>query len=56
MLVVRLWISSALVGDLLDMFVAGLVVEGLSSGWIGIAHGAIDVVGSAVAVAIGASF
>ena len=38
-LVVRLWISSALVGDLLDMFVAGLVVEGLSSGWIGIAHG-----------------
>ena len=55
-MVVRLWISSALVGDLLDMFVAGLVVDGLSSGWIGITHGAIAVGGSAVAVAIGVLF
>lgn len=43
LLVDRLWIGSALVGGLLHVSVSGLVVDGLNSGWIGIAHGAIAV-------------
>ena len=43
LLVDRLWIGSALIGGLLHVSVSGLVVDGLNSGWIGIAHGAIAV-------------
>ena len=43
MLVDRMWIGSALVGGLLHVSVSGLVVDGLNSGWIGIANGAIAV-------------
>ena len=44
LLVSRLLVSRALVRGLLYVSVAGLVVDGLNSGWIGIAHGAIAVV------------
>ena len=43
LLVDGLWIGSALIGGLLHVSVSGLVVDRLSSGWIGIAHGAIAV-------------
>ena len=44
LLVSGLLVSRALVRGLLYVSVAGLVVDGLNSGWIGIAHGAIAVV------------
>ena len=44
LLIDRLWISSSLIGGLLYVSVAGLAIEGLNSGWIGIAYGAIAVV------------
>ena len=44
LVVSRLLVSRALVRGLLYVSVAGLVVDGLNSGWIGIAHGAIAVV------------
>ena len=44
LLVSGLLVSRALVRGLLVVAVAGLVVDGLNSGWIGIAHGAIAVV------------
>ncbi len=37
----KLWIGRALVGDLLYLSVSGLVVDRLNNRWIGIAHGAI---------------
>ena len=43
LLVSRLLVSRALVRGLLVVAVAGLVVDGLNSGWIGIAHGLIAV-------------
>ena len=38
-----LWIRSGLIRRLLVVAVAGALIDGLHSGWIGIAHGAIAV-------------
>ena len=38
-----LWIRSGLIRRLLVVAVAGALIDGLHSGWIGIAHGSIAV-------------
>ena len=43
LLISRLLVSRALVRGLLVVAVAGTLIDGLNSGWIGIAHGLIAV-------------